>query len=508
MIDTGSWVTDYSSTFCHWLLVGRRRHRHGAADLLCAQACLGVKAEAATGIALIMPWVLGFLIFTLFPFVTSFYLSFTDYNILRPISPGQAAPAGRPEELYKRLHRRPQFLAQPAADLAQRSYQHSARPGRVAGHRHAAGPRRQRRGHLAHDLLPAGCAACGGHSATVALDVQPVQWPDQHFAQPVPEPFRAGEAGLVYRRQPGAAVVHNHGHVGRLRHHHGHPAGGPERIPRDLYEAATIDGAGAFGAVPQRHRADGHAHPVLRADHLDDRRDAVFHCRAVHPDPRSAGTFLNVYIWQQAFRSQKMGYASALAWILLAITLVLTRWSFARRRCGSITKARSARRSRRSCRQPGFWGACAHRAASGAQGEPYKEGTKWLPLSRLMPAGRAPGDAAQIRRCAQAKDAADILTYLLLGLGAALVLVPFAWMIGTSLTAQRPALHLPARVIPNPMVWKNYIDAWNALPVSFTRFTANTLFITLLAMTAEIFTCSVVAYGFARFRFPGRKSSS
>jgi multiple sugar transport system permease protein len=40
--------------------------------------------------------------------------------------------------------------------------------------------------------------------------------------------------------------------------------------------------------------------------------------------PRSAGIFLNVYIWQQAFQSQKMGYASALAWILLIITLALT----------------------------------------------------------------------------------------------------------------------------------------------------------------------------------------
>jgi multiple sugar transport system permease protein len=40
--------------------------------------------------------------------------------------------------------------------------------------------------------------------------------------------------------------------------------------------------------------------------------------------PREAGTFLQVYIWQQAFQSQKMGYASALSWILLIITLVLT----------------------------------------------------------------------------------------------------------------------------------------------------------------------------------------
>lgn len=100
---------------------------------------------------------------------------------------------------------------------------------------------------------------------------------------------------------------------------------------------------------------------------------------------------------------------------------------------------------------------------------------------------------------------ANLGTYLLLALGAALVLVPFAWMISTSLTAQSQLFIYPPQVIPNPIVWQNYIDAWNALPVSFTRFTANTLFITVLAMSAEIFTCSLVAYGFARFRFWGRE---
>jgi multiple sugar transport system permease protein len=97
------------------------------------------------------------------------------------------------------------------------------------------------------------------------------------------------------------------------------------------------------------------------------------------------------------------------------------------------------------------------------------------------------------------------ITYALLALGAALVLVPFAWMISTSLTAKDQLFVYPPQVIPNPIVWRNYLDAWNALPVSFTRFTANTLFITILAMSAEIFTCSLVAYGFARFRFWGRE---
>lgn len=102
------------------------------------------------------------------------------------------------------------------------------------------------------------------------------------------------------------------------------------------------------------------------------------------------------------------------------------------------------------------------------------------------------------------KTLIDWITYFLLALGAAIVLVPFWWMVKTSLTAETRLFEFPSPFFPNPVVWWNYIEAWNALPVSFTRFTANTLFITVLAMSAEIFTCSLVAYGFARFRFPGR----
>jgi multiple sugar transport system permease protein len=104
----------------------------------------------------------------------------------------------------------------------------------------------------------------------------------------------------------------------------------------------------------------------------------------------------------------------------------------------------------------------------------------------------------------QQKTLVDAITYFLLALGAAVVLVPFWWMVKTSLTAETRLFEFPPQFFPDPAIWRNYIDAWYALPVSFTRFTANTIFITVLAMTAEIFTCSLVAYGFARFRFPGR----
>jgi multiple sugar transport system permease protein len=89
-------------------------------------------------------------------------------------------------------------------------------------------------------------------------------------------------------------------------------------------------------------------------------------------------------------------------------------------------------------------------------------------------------------------------------LGALVVLVPFFWMLSTSLKEQNQLYDYPPQWIPNPPQFVNYKDAWNALP--FDRFLLNTLFMTSLAMFAELATASIVAYGFARYRFPLRNT--
>lgn len=95
-----------------------------------------------------------------------------------------------------------------------------------------------------------------------------------------------------------------------------------------------------------------------------------------------------------------------------------------------------------------------------------------------------------------------ILAYVIVTAGAFVLLVPFVWMLSSSLKPLNQVFAEPPVWIPNPIQWRNYIDAWTALP--FTQFLVNTLFITVLGMAASIFTSALVAYGFARFRFPGR----
>ena len=102
------------------------------------------------------------------------------------------------------------------------------------------------------------------------------------------------------------------------------------------------------------------------------------------------------------------------------------------------------------------------------------------------------------------QSASNILTYILLVFGALVVLVPLFWMISTSLKQEADLFILPPQIWPTPAQWHNYIDVWQIQPL--TQYFLNTLFITVLAMAGEITTCAIVAYGFARFRFPGRNA--
>lgn len=102
-----------------------------------------------------------------------------------------------------------------------------------------------------------------------------------------------------------------------------------------------------------------------------------------------------------------------------------------------------------------------------------------------------------------------IIIYGLLTLGAAVVLIPFLWMISTSLKTPAQLFTGQVNFIPNPAVPANYLEVWTQLSsikpgMTFWRIMGNTLFITILAMFGEIFSASLVAYGFARFRWRGR----
>jgi ABC-type glycerol-3-phosphate transport system permease component len=95
-----------------------------------------------------------------------------------------------------------------------------------------------------------------------------------------------------------------------------------------------------------------------------------------------------------------------------------------------------------------------------------------------------------------------VFVYALALLGAAVFLLPLFFMVLSSLKADYQVLDFPPRWLPDPVRWQNYPEAMNYVP--FGRFILNTLIIAAGAIIGNLLSCTLVAYGFARLRAPGK----
>ena len=91
--------------------------------------------------------------------------------------------------------------------------------------------------------------------------------------------------------------------------------------------------------------------------------------------------------------------------------------------------------------------------------------------------------------------------------GIAIVLVvllswPFFWAVSASLKDSIEFSAIPPHWLPTEPRFFNYVAVWQQVP--YGRFLMNSLIVTILAMTGQVISCTAVAFGFARFRFPGR----
>ncbi|MGQ9629426.1 MAG: carbohydrate ABC transporter permease [bacterium] len=92
--------------------------------------------------------------------------------------------------------------------------------------------------------------------------------------------------------------------------------------------------------------------------------------------------------------------------------------------------------------------------------------------------------------------------YTLLAMGIFTFALPFFWMLTTSLKVDEQIFRLPPVLIPHPLDWKNYPEAFDIMP--FWRYFANTMWIVFMTLTGALLSCPLVAYAFARLRWPGR----
>jgi len=98
---------------------------------------------------------------------------------------------------------------------------------------------------------------------------------------------------------------------------------------------------------------------------------------------------------------------------------------------------------------------------------------------------------------------ADALRLVTLAIGALLMITPFLYMVSTSFKAQQYVLKIPPQFIPDPATLSNYERV--LVRGDFGQYFLNSLFVAVTATTIAVLLSAMMAYGFARYRFPGRE---
>ena len=97
-----------------------------------------------------------------------------------------------------------------------------------------------------------------------------------------------------------------------------------------------------------------------------------------------------------------------------------------------------------------------------------------------------------------------VLLYVFLIIMAAIMILPFLWMISASLKQDRDVFTFPIQWIPEEPEWANYSKIWTQIPL--LTYILNTVKLTVIVTLLQLFTSSFAAYAFAKLRFKGRNA--
>jgi multiple sugar transport system permease protein len=95
-----------------------------------------------------------------------------------------------------------------------------------------------------------------------------------------------------------------------------------------------------------------------------------------------------------------------------------------------------------------------------------------------------------------------ITIYVLLGLGAFVMIVPFFWMAMTAFKTYAETLAVPIKWLPSSLYFGNFTEVLQRL--NFGRYYLNTTFVAITVTVFQALFCSMAGYGFGRLQFPGR----
>lgn len=96
------------------------------------------------------------------------------------------------------------------------------------------------------------------------------------------------------------------------------------------------------------------------------------------------------------------------------------------------------------------------------------------------------------------------MLYIVIGLGTIGMVMPFVWMISTSLKEYAYVIEFPPRLIPENPTIDNFLKAWEAN--NFQLYFKNSLVVAVSSVILVVLFSAMMAYAFARFEFPGKEA--
>ena len=102
------------------------------------------------------------------------------------------------------------------------------------------------------------------------------------------------------------------------------------------------------------------------------------------------------------------------------------------------------------------------------------------------------------------REIIKIIKTLIIALLAVAFVLPFAWMVTSSLKQTREVFSPNWQWLPEEFQWKNYVMVWTDPEVSMLNAFGNTAFITVVSTVVQLTVASLAAYAFAKIRFKGK----
>ncbi len=102
-------------------------------------------------------------------------------------------------------------------------------------------------------------------------------------------------------------------------------------------------------------------------------------------------------------------------------------------------------------------------------------------------------------------DVLRVVAYVVLIVGAVVMLFPFFWMLVTSFKSLAEINLSPPTILPREWHPENYVKAWTTAPSTFTRYFINSAVISLAGTALQVLTSVLAAYAFAMLEFPGKR---